>query len=138
MPGGSPFPTLGLSISREPAMHGVLTRMLLHQLLDDGFLQARRETGAEDSGQVVSQATYRAARGESLEPDEQYPPPHDARFVRLTSPFTPSELQLMTHVGDGWTARQIAEATGIKRDAAKKRVMRLRRRAQRLYPTLHA
>jgi transposase len=35
MPGGSPFPTFGLSISREPAMHGVLTRMLLHQLLDE-------------------------------------------------------------------------------------------------------
>src|SRR5213075_1954374 len=35
MPGGSPFPTLGLSTSGEPAMHGVFTRMLLHQLLDE-------------------------------------------------------------------------------------------------------
>src|SRR5579864_8478034 len=35
VPGGAPFPTLGLSISREPAMHGAFTRMLLHQLLDE-------------------------------------------------------------------------------------------------------
>jgi transposase len=35
VPSGSPFSTFGLSISREPGMHGVFTRMLLHQLLEE-------------------------------------------------------------------------------------------------------
>lgn len=35
MPIGFPFSTFGLSISREPGRHGVFTRMLLHQLLED-------------------------------------------------------------------------------------------------------
>ena len=70
MLGGSPFPTLGLSISREPAMHGVLTRMLLHQLLDEAG--GERPEAARRVG-VGRTTMYRWIKAGFLDPRRRSP-----------------------------------------------------------------
>jgi DNA-directed RNA polymerase specialized sigma24 family protein len=77
-----------------------------------------------DIGQAMSQATYRAAHGGSFDTSENVP------RVPLPVFLTPAEIQLMTWVSDEWTQQQIADELHIERETVKKRIQRLRHRAQ--------
>jgi DNA-binding NarL/FixJ family response regulator len=74
----------------------------------------------------MSQATYRAASGGRFDSSE------DAPAMPLPGFLTPSQLELMTWVTDSWTQQQIVDELHIERETAKKRIQRLRRRAQTL------